>query len=316
MISSKHLIFCDGGLGNRIRGIINALGWFEPANLEIIWPKNNWCEASFDEIFDTRNLNFRESNFGEIKKQLGARKFLLFAHENQFECPADLFIDIKKLKKPKTAILRAISKKKINTIIHTAEFHPSLTLNDILSACGFLKWNSKASEEATSFARSQGLLRGSYQGLHIRLTDSGYHLREFRKFIQARDQIKEKKLICTDDYTTALKLIQNKPCFIIRKPKAEPKKYINGSGWRDKIQYSDGRSFGFNVRRSRKAIMEAVTDLILLSGSKIIPTKLSSFSEVAGYLGYRHQTLHMKAYLFQRRCIQKIKLLLVRIKPF
>jgi len=283
------------------------LAWFGPQNLEIIWPRNNWCEAGFEDVFNKSLCKHRPSSFEDVQGTVSKGEVLLFGHENQFGCPFDNFIDIRRLVRPKTEIFRATASGGRQAMIFTAEIHPSLSLNDILSVCRLLDWNPAVKSEAESFARTHGLQQGLYHGLHIRLTDSGYQPDQYRKYFAAPSLTKEKVLICTDDHEEALRLVGGRTRFLMRRPNDEPEKYQHGRDWRVKTEYRDGRSFGFNVRRSREAILDGVTDLILLAGSKIIPTKLSSFSEVAGYLGYSHQPVIMKLYLFRRRWVEKIK---------
>jgi len=304
-------VYCDGGLGNRIRGLLNALGWFQPDELEILWPKNNWCEASFFDVFAPDLLQFKEASFDEVKTRLCQEKILLFAHENQFGCPGERFNDIRRLRNPRKSILEANSKNKTQAIVYTSEIHPSLSLKSILRSCDFLRWNPMAQANASAFACANSLEKGEYTGFHVRLTDSGYRPEQYRKYFQPSRRFYGKSLICTDAYEEACRIAGGQPGILIRSPAAEPEKYRDELAWRENTRYADGRSFAFNVRRSLEAIQEAVVDLILLAGSRIRPSRLSSFSEVAGYLGYRHQPIAMKLHLLKRRWIQKIKFLIL-----
>ena len=50
----KIKILCDGGLGNRIAGLLGGLITADRLKLEplISWPRNNWCGAAFDDLFE------------------------------------------------------------------------------------------------------------------------------------------------------------------------------------------------------------------------------------------------------------------------
>lgn len=298
-------------MGNRIRGLINALGWFQPEELEILWPINNWCEAGFLDVFAPGPFQFKEASFDEVKTRLCQEKILLFAHENQFGCPRERFNDIRRLRNPRKSILEANSKDKTQAIVYTSEIHPSFSLESILRSCDLLRWNPMAQANASAFARANSLGKGEYTGFHIRLTDSGYCPEQYRKYFRTSRRFYGKSLICTDAHEEARRIAGGRPEILVRSPSAEPEKYRDELAWRETTLYADGRSFAFNVRRSRQAIQEAVVDLILLAGSRIRPSRLSSFSEVAGYLGYRHQPIAMKLHLLKRRWIQKIKFLIL-----
>ncbi len=48
-------IYCDGGFGNRFNGLVAGLVVAEMAGLApvVVWPRNNWCGAGYDELVDT-----------------------------------------------------------------------------------------------------------------------------------------------------------------------------------------------------------------------------------------------------------------------
>ena len=48
-------IYCDGGFGNRFNGLIAGLALAKAAGLApiVVWPRNNWCGASYEELIAT-----------------------------------------------------------------------------------------------------------------------------------------------------------------------------------------------------------------------------------------------------------------------
>ena len=52
----RFIIFCDGGIGNRINALISGLAivrYFE-LPYQIHWPINNWCAAAFEDVFESQ----------------------------------------------------------------------------------------------------------------------------------------------------------------------------------------------------------------------------------------------------------------------
>ena len=54
-MTPRLIIFCDGGIGNRINALISGLAiarYFE-LSYQIHWPINNWCAAAFEDVFES-----------------------------------------------------------------------------------------------------------------------------------------------------------------------------------------------------------------------------------------------------------------------
>ena len=78
----KIYIHCDGGLGNRLGGIIGGLYLAEKLNIdyEIIWIKTTWCECSYDELF-TPEVNIIEDRNFQIEED----KTMLFISHTHWD---------------------------------------------------------------------------------------------------------------------------------------------------------------------------------------------------------------------------------------
>ncbi|NBW79903.1 MAG: hypothetical protein EBR27_12995, partial [Betaproteobacteria bacterium] len=50
---SHLLIYCDGGFGNRLNAFFTGLALARALDLPVtvFWPRNNWCQAGFTDIF-------------------------------------------------------------------------------------------------------------------------------------------------------------------------------------------------------------------------------------------------------------------------
>ena len=72
------LIFCDGGLGNRINALASGLAIARYFGLTycVHWPINNWCAAPFQKIFANR-LNVSTESISQLKGRLDDAVMLL-----------------------------------------------------------------------------------------------------------------------------------------------------------------------------------------------------------------------------------------------
>ena len=65
----KVIIFCDGGLGNRLNSLLGGLFIANQTQSSpvICWPENNWCGCNFKDLFNT-DIEIINDNINEIFK--------------------------------------------------------------------------------------------------------------------------------------------------------------------------------------------------------------------------------------------------------
>ena len=76
-------ILCDGGLGNRLSGLVGGLIVARQYGLTpvIAWPENNWCGCSFHDLFDTTTWTVTNHNVFQVFEHNLSNVFII--HENQ-----------------------------------------------------------------------------------------------------------------------------------------------------------------------------------------------------------------------------------------
>ena len=84
----KLIIFCDGGLGNRLGVLIGGILTAKELNREpiICWPENTWCGCSFDDLFCPQ-YELIGLDINTLFSQNVNSKFLI--HENQTNLSID-----------------------------------------------------------------------------------------------------------------------------------------------------------------------------------------------------------------------------------
>jgi len=72
------MIFCDGGVGNRINSLISGIALAKYFNIDycVYWPENNWCEAAFNDIFANK-INFSNLSLSNFSGKLNESIVLL-----------------------------------------------------------------------------------------------------------------------------------------------------------------------------------------------------------------------------------------------
>ncbi len=90
-MQNKLLVYCDGGLANRINCLINGLMLSKIYKIpnEVYWPINRYCEVSLNDLFQTniKTLNLGKPFFKNIQN-IG-----IVANDNFIEAPGHLWID-------------------------------------------------------------------------------------------------------------------------------------------------------------------------------------------------------------------------------
>jgi hypothetical protein len=77
-------IYCDGGFGNRFNNLLNGLFIAKYCNYapKIIWPVNNWCGATFTDLFVSDLDELKDFNQETFFSQYDTVNFM---HWNPFQ---------------------------------------------------------------------------------------------------------------------------------------------------------------------------------------------------------------------------------------
>jgi hypothetical protein len=268
---TKHVVFCDGGLSNRLNALIFALILKEKYAQEwdISWPINNWCGAKFSSLFTT-NLNVNTNNLSYYKEMQNG--FTLIFHENQanfkneiinFNSNLKNYDDYEKLLKLDKPVIY------FNNLI------PGFTTTeDIKTALGNIGINNEILAVAKDFC-IQYKIDDSTLGLHIRKTDFGNNVDENALYELVKNS-EHKFFVCSDAKEVNDLFGQLDNCIVFEKTHF-PSKINQDHNFQHSIVDDQGRAFNSNIFRSDKSIKEALVDLLILSKTTHINTSHSTF---------------------------------------
>jgi len=275
------LVYSDGSLGNRIRGIVNA---FALSNhpLHIFWPINNWCGSEFQSLFDLpvfvngctyTSLQEFESYISHLK---GSKA--LVSHSNHIKSQLfDVILDASRTFFPSSRV-----RELLNTydyiIIYTVEVHPSVSIHRYSKILGSLKpihEIQKKADEALLKANSH-----SFLSFHARLTDSKIPFSWYKTKLKS---VNKQRLvfISSDDESAENHLTTIHPNSFTFPKAAYPAPLFKKKTWNDLVIDTDGRLQPYNKNISHQSTIEAWVDLLILSHGVPIFTNKGSFLELA-----------------------------------
>lgn len=267
------VICCDGGLGNRLNGL---LGGLTIANLTgfspiIVWPNNNWCDCLFFDLFENKNLKIRNTPIPEIFFEYKNNSFLV--HENQSNIYSLNFLS------HEANSLNAIRKIKDSLVYYHNKIPTYFNQSDIIRSLKELKIKSDILQTAITFIQSNNVNK-NVKGLHIRKTDNKKQVDENVVFDNVKNSKNIRYFVCSDDQSVENKFNQLNNVIVFPKTNYV-EKLVEGT-WNTPITDNAGRTFNFNVNRSKDSIIEAYKDILILSRCNLDKVKnKSTFFEIA-----------------------------------
>jgi len=269
------LLFCDGGLGNRLNSLIGGLLVSDMigANPIICWPKNNWCGCAFEDLFDT-DILVVESGVNDVFKD--NQKSIFLIHENQTNIPIPLSYNHS---------LHSIEqiKNKDESVVYYHNSIPEYFTNDqvILKLQNF-KIKDTVLEEVHKFIKINKIDE-SVQGILFRKTDYEYNssisLNTDAVYNQIKINTDTRYYVCSDDMQVEKAFSKLDNVHIYNKT-SYVEKYKEGS-WNESITDDQGRVSTFNVNRSRQSVIEAFIGLLIMSKTTIVVDFPSTFLHFA-----------------------------------
>lgn len=274
---NKLYIQCDGGFGNRFNVLCFGLYLSKILNYSpvIIWPSNNWCGASFFDLFEKESLQFCE------RSSINLDNTINIVHENQFELKT--FININSI----ISIQQIQNLCQGKDIFYFNNLIPWRLISEFDSFKNTIR-DIKFKKEIVDTAERiifENCQTHLFFGIHIRKTDFGDRSDSVEPQLMniVQQNCEHKFFVCSDDEITENKFLQNKNVFKYEK-QDYVKKLLDGS-WNSTIVDSNKNSFAFNVDRSKQSVVDAVVDLLILSKSTIIsPDVGSTFMHTAKLL--------------------------------
>lgn len=245
----KVIIFCDGGLGNRMGSMIGGLYLADKLNaeFEIAWPQTDWCYCSYGDLFENEFKN-SETNFGDVFKN---NKIDLLVSHIQLDEGKDIdYCDPENMEQ---------FNFKHQTIVYNNSLVPSfLTDEKIVELLWRFKINKGILDSVNDYILKNSISVSTI-GLHIRKTDNPLQIDDnfYSNTVMANPA--KKFFICSDDESVENKFGRMRNT-IIRKKNHYVRKIDESSEWFK----------GNNVFRSKESVIEGFIDMLVLSRTTIV----------------------------------------------
>ena len=270
-------IYCDGGFGNRFNGLVSGLVFAESAGLKpiIVWPINNWCSARFSDIFENSEFEVIEKELLEYSQEKDKLHFFMTEDHLKLGVPFQSPLAISSL----SDAVHFLKSDQRDVYYHSPLIPPYLEWDRVKPVIRNLRIQSAISQRAEQFIRAKRLSDGFF-GIQIRKTDFGANGADDNQLLDLVKKANDKMFfVCSDDKTVEQKFAALKNVAIYEK-QAYVEKRISGD-WTELTADHSGRVYPCNVHRSAESVLEAVTDLLILSRSQVIKTSNSTFLNTA-----------------------------------
>ena len=275
LVARSIYIYCDGGFGNRYNALLSGLVVAELADLEpiIVWPTNNWCGASFEDIFQKPMtvVNRELSSFFAEKEHF---HHLMEEDHLQMQVPflsPRPITDFEQIRQ----FINASSK---DIFYYVALVPACIDMTQIRKHLLANPFRPEIIERADSFRVNHGLTE--FFGIQIRKTDfgtSGADDQNLFNLIAGRADAQF--FVCSDDKDVERRF-STLPNVHIYEKQAHVEKLVQGD-WNSHTADHSGRVYACNVNRGSLSVLEAIVDLLVLSKSKVVRTSGSTFLNAA-----------------------------------
>jgi len=271
-------IYCDGGFGNRFNNLLNGLFIAKHCNYipKIIWPVNNWCGATFTDLFDSSLEEFKEFDKETFFSQHDTNNFM---HWNPFQPelvvqnPMWIHVGI-------TDFMRTQPDKDI--FFFSSLLCPWIDRNLLRPIVRQLDFQQRILDIASSVIKDK-CNNKEFFGIHLRWTDHTKNINLDDYLSHVANNQDSQFFICSDSAEVEAKFMQYANTFKYDKT-SYVEKLVEGD-WNTVIRDSTGANFPYNVNRSSESVVQAMVDLVILSRSTLIETDFTStFLQVAKLL--------------------------------
>jgi len=274
-----HHVLCDGGLSNRFNALAFALVLRNKfgGDWRISWPINNWCGASFHELFECE-LPVDELGIDHYKAR--EAEHLLLMHENQVGFSGEHLVINRQFQGYEDYARHFASGR---SIVYYNNLVPGFaSFEDLRQALAQLRPNAVAARRALDFCQ-QHRIGPEVVGLHIRKTDFGDRVDDQALFKQAQGS-STRFFVCSDDAEVNARFATLPNCAVFTKT-AFPEKMVVQAGWQQWTQDANGRQFPFNISRPSVSVVEGFVDQLILSQTEMQNTSSSTFLHTARLFG-------------------------------
>jgi hypothetical protein len=267
----KLIIFCDGGLGNRLGVLIGGILTAQKLDRTPIlcWPENTWCGCSFNDLFDSE-YQVIDLDINKLFSKHINDKFII--HENQTNLQLEQYY-------PSLEIIDFFKNINDENVIY---YHNSIpqyfSQEEILSILSKFIVKSNIKDNVFEFI-NKNKIDDNTLGIHFRKTDFQSFLNEEETFNYINSNSGTNFFICSDSFETEEKfnILNN----VIIYPKNNYVTKLKEGSWNDLTTDNEGRQMNFNINRSKESVIEGFIDLLILSKTNIVVESHSTFLKFA-----------------------------------
>lgn len=272
---SMH-IYCDGGFGNRFNGLVAGLMIARAAGLApvVVWPRNNWCAASYADLFETPALVVERELASYVPDKNSFHFFMTEDHlgmgvPNRSPLVTPTLADA----------LAWLAASDRDVYFHTPLIPAFLDGTHVLEQVRALSIHRKLRERAERFV-ARHRLEGDFLGVQIRKTDFGAAGADDKGLFDLVAKAADRRFfVCSDDVDVE-KRFAELPHVLVHPKRAYVEKRVEGD-WTTPTADHSGRLYRCNVHRSAASVEDAVVDLLLLARSLVVRTSSSTFLNTA-----------------------------------
>ena len=275
-------ILCDGGLGNRLSGLVGGLIVARQYGLTpvIAWPENNWCGCSFHDLFDTTTWTVTNHNVFQVFEHNLSNVFII--HENQTHLKPD-----RCYAHSPDSVRQAVAQS--GDLVYYHNKVPAYFSQDqIVRELEQLKISKHVVNCVQEFCQLNRI-DNTVAGLHLRKTEN-FNLDEESLYQQVSNTPEQRYFVCSDDRTTQERFAQL-PNVCARPKTSYVEKLIPGD-WYKATMDTDGRQTKYNINRDKQSVIEAFVDMLILSQTWMRPTVKSSFANFARHFAHANIKLN------------------------
>lgn len=271
-MSRQLIIFCDGGLGNRLGGLVGGLvvaDTLHITDINICWPSNNWCGCYFEDLFNNTKFTVSTRSINDVFVANTDQAFLV--HENQ--TGADLGLQFNQTAESLQQLITLPN----SVVYYHNKIAPYMAPEQIQQAVNQLRLTNSIRQQVVEFCQANRI-DSSVTGLHLRKTEN-YKLNEEKLYRRVTTTPNQRYFVCSDDQVTEQRFAALPNCVAYTKT-SYVGKLIEGD-WQAETVDSTGRRYNYNIDRPRQSVIEAFVDMLILSRTTIQFTVKSSFSRFA-----------------------------------
>jgi len=274
-VTRSIYIYCDGGFGNRYNALLSGLFLAQQTGLKpvVVWPVNNWCGASFDDIFENPMPVHNRELASFVADKAKFHHLMEEDHLGQqvpFMSPRNV-TDI-------CVLTDYIATSEKDVFYYVALIPACIGLDQIKPHLLAHPFRDQIVERANDFLQKHHLVQ--FFGIQIRKTDFGPNGADDQNLYDLiSGRADAMFFVCSDDKEVERRF-SLLPNVRIYEKQAHVEKLVDG-GWNSHTADHSGRVYACNVNRSGLSVLEAIVDLLILSRSQIVRTSGSTFLTAA-----------------------------------